>query len=317
MPSQTESETAASPKQSTSQKTVIKQRTVHPCNFRTAGRLSNEHARLLSALHETFALRLASTLDAYLGTGVEVRLETLDQLPIKDHIPNIPALSYVVPFSSNMMIVELDNEIVFPIIELLLGGSGNPVEAGRELSEIEEEIMHDVISLLARQAEAVWSIPNLSLVQGPRIKPTLMHHAFVPNEKVAVLRFGIEISGVTGAFNLVFPTEFLNMLMAQIKQDQQQKQTRVWSFPAPPLRERILDCDIEVASELPGLKVAVRDLIALQPGSVLKLRAPIRNPGILTTGGRGLFEAIPVRNGTQRAAQLGRRTAPPTDWNRS
>ena len=62
-PSQTESETAStSPKQSAPQKTAVKQRTVHPCNFRTAGRLSNEHARLLSALHETFALRLASTL---------------------------------------------------------------------------------------------------------------------------------------------------------------------------------------------------------------------------------------------------------------
>jgi flagellar motor switch protein FliM len=105
------------------------------------------------------------------------------------------------------------------------------------------------------------------------------------------------------------------MLMAQIKQDQPQKQTRVWSFPSPPLRERILECDVEVSSELPCLKVAVRDLIALQPGSVLKLRAPIRIPGMLTAGGRGLFEAVPVRSGTQRAAQLGRR-APSTEWKR-
>ena len=73
----------------------------------------------------------------------------------------------------------------------------------------------------------------------------------------------------------------------------------------PPLRERILDCDVEVTAELPGLKVPVRDLIALQPGSVLKLHAPIRNPGMLTAGGHGLFEAAPVRIGSQRAAQLG------------
>ena len=314
--SQNEVETApTAPKQSAPQKTLVRQRTVHPCNFRTAGRLSNEHARLLSALHETFALRLASTLDAYLGTGVEIKLETLDQLPIKDHIAGIPPLSYVVPFSSNTMIVELDNELVFPVIELLMGGTGNAINAGRELSEIEEEIMQDVIALLARQAEAVWRIPNLSLVSGPRIKPTLMHHAFAPNEKVVVLRFGIELAGATGSFNLVFPTEFLNVLMTQIKQDQPQKQKRVWSFPTPPLRERILECDIEVSSELPALKVAVRDLIALQPGSVLKLRAPIRIPGMLTAGGRGLFEAVPVRSGTQRAAQLGRR-APSTEWKR-
>lgn len=86
-------------------------------------------------------------------------------------------------------------------------------------------------------------------------------------------------------------------------------------FPAPPIRERILDCDMEVSAELPGLKVAVRDLIALQPGSVLKLRAPINTPGMLTAGGLGIFEAVPVRKGSQKAAQLGRR-APSPDWKR-
>jgi len=40
---------------------------------------------------------------------------------------------------------------------------------------------------------------------------------------------------------------------------------------------------------------------------VLKLRAPVRTPGMLTVGGREIFEAVPVRNGTQKAAQVGRR----------
>lgn len=77
-----------------------------------------------------------------------------------------------------------------------------------------------------------------------------------------------------------------------------------------PLRERILDCDIEVTAELPGLRVHVRDLIALQPGSVLKLHAPTRKLGMLTAGGHGMFEAAPVRIGSQRAAQLGRWVRP-------
>jgi flagellar motor switch protein FliM len=59
----------------------------------------------------------------------------------------------------------------------------------------------------------------------------------------------------------------------------------------------------------------VRDLLALQPGCVLKLRAPVRNPGMLTVGGREIFEAVPVRNGSQKAAQLGRRTQF-TNWGR-
>ena len=67
-------------------------------------------------------------------------------------------------------------------------------------------------------------------------------------------------------------------LLKQTKLDQPQKKSRVWSFPTPPLRERILDCDVEITAKLPSLRVPVRDLIALQPGSVLKLHAPIRVP---------------------------------------
>jgi len=313
MPNQDPNATIENQPRPANQKAMPKQRIVHTCNFRSAGRLSNEDARSLKAIHETLAFHLSGALDTYLGTGVEVKLEALDQLPIKEHIAEIPPLCYIAPFSSNKMILELDNELVFPIIELLMGGTGSEQGIVRDLSEIEGEVMQDVAALLARQAQSVWKVPDVSLVPGARIKPALMHQSFALNEKATVLKFSIELAGITGSFKFVFPQEFLNVLMAQIKLNQPTKKPRVWSFPAPPLRERILDCDFEIAVELPSLRVTVRDLIALQPGSVLKLRAPIRNPGMLTTSGKILYEAIPVRNGTQRAAQLGRRMAA-SEW---
>jgi len=35
----------------------------------------------------------------------------------------------------------------------------------------------------------------------------------------------------------------------------------------------------------------------------------VRNPGVLVAGGHGIFEATPVRNGSRKAAHLGRRMA--------
>ena len=165
--------------------------------------------------------------------------------------------------------------------------------------------MLDVVLLLWRQATMAWRIPDLSDAAGPRIKAGEMQQAFSMNEKATVLSFGVKLGSATGTFSLVLSAEFVKTLLKQLKVDQPQRKSRVRSFPMPPLRERILDCDVEVTSELPGLRVAVRDLISLQPGSVLKLHAPIRNPGMLTAGGHGLFEAAPVRIGSQRAAQLG------------
>ena len=299
-------EEACAPNSPAERQKTRKQRTVYSCSFHSSGRLSNEDARSLSAIHEGFAQHVASALDAYLGTSFEVNLGALDQLSIKDHIAELPTHCHVVPFAANSLFMAFDNELVFPIVELLLGGPGDSKDPGRELSEIEEEIMHDIIVLISRQAVAAWRMADLDLAAGPRIKATEMHQAFAMNEKATVIRFTVQLAGVTSSFRFVFSSEFVNAVLKQTKIDQPQRKTRVWSFPMPPLRERILDCDVEVTAELQGLKVPVRDLIALQPGSVLKLHAPIRNPGMLTAAGRGLFEAAPVRIGSQRAAQLGR-----------
>jgi flagellar motor switch protein FliM len=294
-------------------------RNVYNCNFRSAGRLSNENARGLTAIHETFARNVASSLDAFLGTALEVKLQRLDQLTMKDHAAATSPLTYIAPFTlaspSSAMIIECDIDIVFPIIDLLMGGTGRTATEPRELSEIEEEIMQELTSMIARQAETVYHMAADSLAANRRIKSSVLHQYAPANERVTLARFEIDIAGTIGAFRLVFPTSFLNILIKRIKQDQPQKKGSLRFFPTPGIRERILDCDFQLAAELPTLKVPVRDLITLQPGCVLKLRAPVRTSGMLTVQGMEIFEAAPVRNGTQKAAQVGRRTQPQT-WGR-
>ncbi|MGO8758251.1 MAG: flagellar motor switch protein FliM [Terracidiphilus sp.] len=290
-------------------------RSVRRCNFRATERLANEDARALTAMQEKVAQRLAGALDAYLGIAPEVKFGTLAQLPAKDHIAELAPLSYVVAFCSGQVAMEFDLDLAFPMIELLMGGTGEARSSGRDLTEIEEEIVRDMVLHLMHEVEATWAIPEVSMAPGVRIKPAMMLQSFRPSERVTVLRFEITVGNASGAFSLALSTAFCDSLIKKIKEERPQKKSRVWSFPAPPLRERILDCEMEVVAELPGLRVAVRDLVTLQPGSVLKLRAPIRTPGMLTAGGRGLFEAVPVRSGSQRAAQLGRRTNT-TDWKR-
>lgn len=299
----------------TPQKAPAKARSVHRCNFRATERLANEDARALTTMHEKIAQRLVATLDAYFGTTPEVKFGTIAQLPAKDHVMELPALNYIMPFSSGQVIAEFDLDLAFPMIELLMGGTGEAKSSGRDLTEIEEEIMHDIALLVLREVNAAWAISDFVLTPGARIRPANVLQSIRPSERLTVLRFDVTLGNACGWFCIALCTTICDLLIKKIKEEQLQKKSRVWSFPAPPLRERILDCDTEVATELPELKVTVRDLVALQPGSVLKLRAPIRTPGMLTAGGRALFEAMPVRSGSQRATQLGRRIYT-SDWKR-
>jgi len=284
-------------------------RSIHSCNFRAAGRLSNEDARAVIALHETVANHIAAAFDALFDSSHDVKFAELIQASVHEHVAGVPPLCFVVQCSSGQVTVEIDLDLVFPIIELLMGGAGNARNADRDLSEIEEEVMLDIAALIVHEAEAVWAIPGLSIAPGSRIKPSAMLQTFRPTEKLTVLRFEASLANAKGAFNLTLSNSLLDLLTKQIETDRSQKKSRLFSFPALPLRERLLDCEIEVLTELPELRVSVKDLVTLVPGSVLKLRSSVRTPAALTCAGRSLFQAVPVRSGQQRAAQLIHRTS--------
>ena len=288
---------------------------MHRCDFRLAGCLPNEDARALTALHEKLAANLATCFDANFGAEFDIKFDALNQLSAKDHVAQIPPLCYVLPFSSATVVVEFELNLVFPMIELLLGGAGAGENAERDLSEIEEEIMQNVVSLVMQQAEALWSISGRTFQSDSRISPNLLLQALRPAERVTVLRFEAKFGNTSGAFSLVLSTPFLDLLVKRLKAGREQKKSRTLTFPMPPLRERILDCSFEVRAELAELRVPVKDLVALEPGSVLKLRAPVRTPAMLTLGERAIFEAFPVRSGPHRAAQLGHRSHS-DDWKR-
>lgn len=286
-------------------------RCIQKCNFRIAGHLSNEDTRSLTAIHEAFVRSVSATLDTYLGTGVTIKLDAFEQGTVEDHVRDLPNSSQVIPFANKPILLEFDDELVFPIVDLLMGGTGVGSTPQREVSEIDAEIMRDVFLLIARDAHSAWKAPGFSLSPGPCIKVPAIHEYFARYERLAALRFSMQVGGASGSFRLVFSIEFIKSLMKQIRASQPAKAKRLWEFKPMPLRERILESEIEVTTELPKLRVSVRDLIALQPGSVLKLRAPIRTPGRVTAGGWELFEAMPVRNGSQRAAQVGLRVTHP------
>jgi flagellar motor switch protein FliM len=128
-----------------------KPRNIHSCNFRYAGRLSNENARTLTALHEKFALSVSNSVGLYLGTSLHLKLAALEQVVVAEYSSRTPVDSYLVPCSLNVMdtniLLEMDIDLIFPIIDLLLGGAGTASEEARELTDIDEEILQSVTVL--------------------------------------------------------------------------------------------------------------------------------------------------------------------------
>jgi flagellar motor switch protein FliM len=293
-----------------------KPRSVHACDFRYAGRLSNENARTLTSLHEKFAMNVTTALELYLGASLQLKMQSLEQMAIADYVKGIDSNSYLVSCSLNVMennlLIEMDNVLVFPIIDLLLGGAGTALENARELTDIDEEIMQSVTVLIVKQIERAWQTLNLSLAPGRCIKPAMIQQVFLMNEKLVVLMYEMTVGETTGSFKIVLPTSFVGFLLRHLKAAQSKKVSSFRPLRSPSLRERILDCDFVVAADVTKVRVPVKDLIELKPGTILKMTAPVKRPGRLTVEDVEIFEALPCRNGPRKAAQLTAKLQEPT-----
>jgi flagellar motor switch protein FliM len=283
--------------------------TIMPCNFRSAGRLSNESARTLTTLHEALARNLTNSLDVYLGTGLDVRMISVEQFTMDEFRAKCSAAVYMLPCaakpSSSTVLLELDRGLMFTMIDLLLGGSGANPEGSRELTEIDEEIMEGVSTLIAGQIERVWQpLGFTDLEPGRCIKPNLAHRVFPATEKILRVRFDVSVADLTGSLFIAFQASLGGHLVRNARTDSPGNKDGGAGFALPPLKQRILDCMFSVTGELPELKVSVRDLTRIEPGTVLTLTAPAGTPGRLMLEGKGYFDAAAVGQGNNKAMQL-------------
>jgi flagellar motor switch protein FliM len=281
---------------------------IEPCNFRSAGQLSNESARVLTSMYETMARNLMNSLDVYLGVALEVRLISIRQLSMDEYKARIAASNYVLQCalapSVSTMLLEIEGTLLFTMIDLLLGGSGAQLVHTREITEIDEEVMEGVSALVGQQAERIFQPIGIEVKPGGCIKPITAHKLFPPMEKVLDVHFELGMAGVTGSLCLVFPGSLGSHLVRNSKADPQAGRGALRYFPKLSLEQRMLECKFTVGGNLPPARVSVRSLAALAAGEVFLLPASVQTAGRLTLEGREIFEALPVRRGTLKGVEL-------------
>ena len=244
------------------------QPTILPCNFRSAGRLSNDSQRQLRTMHDSFARNVSHAMDLFLGSPVEIKLAAIEQVGSRDFINTLSAGSYLVPYTlvplQSRVIAKFDNELLFPLLDLLLGGSGDPMDEARELTEIDEELIRSVTELIGVQLERTWKGCGVSVMPSASLKPALVGALFASEERIVSLHFEITIATTTAGMRLVLPMAFCNALVRSSHNDG----ARLGSAATTvlPLRERLLDCTMLLSAELPGLEISVGDLIGMQTG---------------------------------------------------
>src|ERR1700723_1767721 len=132
-----------------------------PYDFRRPDRIAKDQLRAIHILHENFARSLASSLSAYLRAYVVVNLVSVEQLSFMEFSQCLPSPSCMIslgmrPFDGNA-VMEINPTLVFPILEMLLGGSGKvATKINREITEIEQSIMEGLLRIVLNDLRTAW-----------------------------------------------------------------------------------------------------------------------------------------------------------------
>ena len=117
-----------------------KENKVHPIpfDFRRPDRIAKSQVRSIHMLHEVFVRNLGSSLSAYLRSYLTVNLISVEQLSYGEFLEGLSSPTYMVSLSlrpyDGSALIELSPSLIFPIIEIILGGKGragtNPKREG-------------------------------------------------------------------------------------------------------------------------------------------------------------------------------------------
>jgi flagellar motor switch protein FliM len=283
----------------------IKSEQVLPYDFRTVGGIDKARLAPLVSAIEGFAGPFSEALRDRLGLASETTLRSSEQTLCRTFLEKAGS-SYLVSLKignhGDIALLQIDSMLLFPIVDRLLGGSGGPTELSREPTEIEDQIAKEFVRLICQQLQTTWRTFGVSVSLGARQSPTPLQRLFSASDSGMVFSFAVNMQTAGGDFQLMLPMASLGSFLVDgtvTVAEFSRKGTMNSRFAS-----KMLATTFGLELSLLGGKVPAADLLHLTVGQVLQLEVPVRTPAVLTIEGHASFEAVPVRAGQHRGAQL-------------
>jgi len=282
-----------------------KKEPVGPCDFRKIGGIDKARLAPLVAAGEVFARGFTQAFQGKLGLAGETTLQSTEQMPCRKFVEKT-AGSYLVSLQLGAQVeialIQIDSMLLFPVVDRLLGGSGGPSELSREATDIEDHIAKDFVRLMCHELQVAWKDFDVSVSMGTRQLPSQLQATFSATDNALVFSFSVNMESAGGGFQLLLPIASLGAFLGA-NTTSAGEVSRKGTMNAK-FAEKALDWTFGLDLMLLGGKLRATDLLNLSVGKILLLGVSVRTPGILKIGGHDVFEAVPVRNGQRRGAQL-------------
>jgi flagellar motor switch protein FliM len=292
-------------------------RKIKSFDFRFNKRLdkfTTNQLQTLRTLHDNFTRLLNNSLSVYLRTRVEATIVSIDQISYGDFIASIGLPSILSIFSMDPLpgsgIVQVDLNLVFSIIDRLLGGPGWYPQKLRDLTDIERTLMQRFMARMLNSYRESW---NYLLTLSLKIEALDSNPQFIPriiplDQVVAFVTCELKIGEMTGVMNFCLPYQVLQQVGSQLSDFQWSPTVitgrGVTEEDVTQLARNVERAPVEVKVELGKTVVSLRDLIALQPGDLVLFDKPVGEPLTVCVNEREKFKVFPGINRDRLAVRV-------------
>jgi flagellar motor switch protein FliM len=283
---------------------------VQPYDFSRASKFSKDQIRTIQMIHENFARLFSSTLSAKIRALTRIKVVSVEEVTYEDFIstvsnPSIISIFSLPPLEGNG-VMDISPQIGFPLMDRLLGGSGEGEEEARELTDIELNIMESILTDALNFIKDSWSnvvtlSPKLEILESNpyfvQIVPT--------TEMIILVNLEAEIGEKSGRMNLALPYVMLESVLPKLSIQNWFATYRRTVSPDTPLKveKRLLKTSVTLAAELGATYITLKDFLNLDVGDVLQLQTRVNEDIDIFVGNKLKFKGRPGQVGKNIAIQ--------------
>jgi flagellar motor switch protein FliM len=272
-------------------------------NFKRPDRISKNQIRSLHFVHDRFARNFSSSISAYMRTVVEISLENIAQISYAEFLNTVSDPTCYAAISlkplDGMAAIEISPALVFPMIDRLLGGSGQQMANPRPMTEIEQSIMQNVLKLLVDNLKESWR-PVYAIEFALTATETHPHMVQVtsPNEMVIHFQFQARMRENMAKMHLAIPTLVMEPIIHIFDQEEYTRRKIVQDGTLLHLLRYI---PVSVSIETAETSFPMESLLSLQVGDTLVLDQREHWPVIIKVSGKDKLHAKAQMDSTHKA----------------
>lgn len=287
-------------------------------NFKRQIKFSKEKLDTLQLIHETFARLVGTVLSTSLRAYAQATIISVEQRTFEELIHSIYNPTFITIFRSENLdgkaLIDVNLNIVFTILDRLLGGNGTPLGILRQLTEVEKKIMQKImISIIDRLREAWINIIDLA----PVIEQVESNPQFAqivpPGEIVLSITVEIKIHDVTGIMTLCIPYNTVEPIVDKFNAAswfsavrKEPMQTNVDAISS-----QVKEVYLPIIAELGATVVSLQDVLNLRAGDILITDQVVKNDLNIRVGNMVKFLGRPGMLGKKMAISITDTVDPP------